>query len=67
MNGVDLRTVQELCGHKSFNMTLRYAYLSPDHKRNTVATLGKKMQKVVTIWSQGQKTKDSQNAESLIR
>jgi len=48
MAGVDLRTVQELLGHKSFEMTLRYAHLSPDHKKAALDTLCKKM---VTIWS----------------
>jgi integrase len=39
MAGVDLRTVQELLGHKTISMTLRYAHLSPDHKRQAIATL----------------------------
>ena len=39
MAGVDLRTVQELLGHKDINMTLRYAHLSPDHKRAAIETL----------------------------
>jgi integrase len=36
MKGVDLRTVQEILGHKSFQMTLRYAHLSPEHGREAV-------------------------------
>jgi len=31
MNGVDLRTVQELAGHKSIAMTMRSAHLAPSH------------------------------------
>jgi len=50
MNGVDLKTVQELMGHKTIDMTLRYAHLSPDHKRKAVENLGSEMQKIVTIW-----------------
>jgi len=39
MAGVDLGTVQELMGHKSILMTMRYAHLSPDHKRTAMETL----------------------------
>ncbi|MEO0301668.1 MAG: site-specific integrase [candidate division WOR-3 bacterium] len=39
MNGVDLKTVQELLGHKTFNMTLRYSHLSPEHKKLAVEML----------------------------
>jgi site-specific recombinase XerC len=39
MQGVDLRTVGELLGHRSFQMTMRYAHLAADHKRSAVARL----------------------------
>ena len=31
MAGVDLRTVQELMGHKSITMTMRYAHMAKGH------------------------------------
>ncbi len=39
MNGVDIRTVQTLLGHKSITMTMRYAHLSPTHLREAIAKL----------------------------
>jgi integrase len=39
MKGVDLRTVQELLGHKTLTMTLRYAHLSPAHQLEAVKRL----------------------------
>jgi hypothetical protein len=39
MRGVDLMTVKELLGYKTIDITLRYAHLSPDHKRHAVETL----------------------------
>lgn len=39
MGGQDLRTVQELLGHKSITMTLRYSHLSPSHRAKAVAIL----------------------------
>ena len=43
MKGVDLKTVQELLGHKDMRMTLRYFHLSPDHKKAAVEKLSKRM------------------------
>jgi integrase len=39
MAGVDIRTIQEPLGHQSLAMTLRYAHLSPAHKRDAVRHL----------------------------
>jgi len=36
---MDLRTVQELVGHKNITMTMRYAHLSPNHKRAAMNAL----------------------------
>ena len=39
MAGVDLRTVQELMGHKDIAMTMRYAHHSSNHKRAAMEAL----------------------------
>jgi hypothetical protein len=39
MAGVDLRTVQELLGHKTIAMTVRYSHLAPTHLREAVEHL----------------------------
>ena len=39
MAGVDLRTIQALMGHKTINMTLRYAHLAPDHLKRAIEVL----------------------------
>ena len=43
MSGADLITVKELLGHKSIRMTLRYAHLSPSHKRRAVEKMSQAM------------------------
>jgi len=42
MAGVDLRTVQEVMGHKTITMTLRYAHLSETHQLDAVQRLSAK-------------------------
>ncbi len=42
MAGVDLRTVQELMGHKTITMMLRYSHLSPAHQLEVVQRLNRK-------------------------
>jgi hypothetical protein len=37
--GVPLNTVRDLLGHSSIAMTLRYAHLAPDQRREAVAKL----------------------------
>ena len=39
MAGVDLKSVQELLGHKSIVMTMKYAHLSADHRKLAVEKL----------------------------
>jgi site-specific recombinase XerD len=39
MRGVALKAVQELLGHATIDMTMRYAHLSPDVKRDAVQLL----------------------------
>jgi site-specific recombinase XerD len=47
MAGVDLRTVQQLMGHKDIKMTMRHAHLAPEHLRAAVEKLN-----VGTDWAQ---------------
>jgi len=39
MKGGTLKDVQELLGHKTMTMTLRYAHLTQEHKRKAVNLL----------------------------
>jgi integrase len=39
MAGVDLRTVQQLMGHKTIAMTVRYAHLAPSHEQEAIERL----------------------------
>jgi integrase len=48
MAGVDIRTVQELMGHKTLAMTMRYAHLSAAHKLDAVQRLNRPKTEVRT-------------------
>jgi site-specific recombinase XerC len=39
MRGASLKEVQEILGHKTMTMTLRYAHLSQEHKKKAVNLL----------------------------
>jgi hypothetical protein len=39
MKGGSLKEVQEILGHKTMTMTLRYAHLSQEHKKKAVNLL----------------------------
>ncbi len=43
MSNVNLRTVQELLGHKSFQMTMRYSHLSEEYKERAVNILQRRL------------------------
>lgn len=39
MAGVDIKTIQELMGHRDIKMTMRYSHPTPKHKRKAVELL----------------------------
>ena len=46
MSGVDLTTVQQLLGHQTYQMTLKYAHLSPEHRQSAVDILARRTGKL---------------------
>ena len=51
--GVPLNTVRDLLGHSSVAMSLRYAHLAPDQRREAVAKLNEKPLVALTMRLQG--------------
>lgn len=47
--GVPLNTVRDLLGHSSVAMSLRYAHLAPDQRREAVAMLNQKPILALTV------------------
>jgi site-specific recombinase XerD len=47
--GVPLNTVRDLLGHSSVAMSLRYAHLAPDQRREAVAKLNQKPLLALTV------------------
>jgi hypothetical protein len=58
MAGVDLRTVAELMGHKTIQMTMRYAHLAPAHKLAAV-------ERLAAGWQMNQPTDTKTDASSF--
>ena len=65
MNGVDLPTMQELLGHKSIAMTLRYTHFSSDDKQCAVSTLEYSGEKVPAIFPTAATTQSSTRPQVL--
>ena len=49
MRGAPIKAVQELLGHATIEMTMRYSHLSPDVRRDAVALLDRRCNTVATV------------------
>jgi integrase len=71
MRGVSLREFQELLGHSSLAMTMRYAHLAPEHLRTAVSRLagliGGKVPAEVTEDRAQARAHEVVSGESLVR
>jgi integrase len=61
MAEVDIKTIQELMGHKEIKMTMRYSQPTPQHKRNAVEVLDG----VTTVFTTGAKTPEGAKVLSI--
>ena len=60
MQGVHIRTLQQLMGHKTIKMTMRYSHLSPEHVQEAMSRLDN----VWTLYGHQTKQEDNQNVVS---
>jgi integrase len=60
--GFDVRTVQELMGHKSMDMVMRYTHLSPNQKSRAVECFGSQID---TNWAQSSIEQESTSEEDF--
>ena len=63
MAGVDLRTVADLMGHSTIQMTMRYAHLAPQHQLDAVERLT--LPVIPTGTQTDSRTNQSANQESV--
>ena len=61
MAGVDIRTIQELMGHKDIKMTMRYSHPTPEHKKRAV----EKLDEVTSILTTYPKTEERPKVVSI--
>lgn len=64
MSGVDLKTVQELLGRQTYQMTLKYAHLSPEHRQPSVDILARRIEHGTNL-SQAVKVPILENLETV--
>jgi len=63
MAGADLFTLQELLGHSSLDMVMRYSHLSPEHRRKAVELLEVPLDTIgvhIGVHSEGKEVKNSE-------
>jgi len=60
MQGIDLRTVQQIMGHKEIKMTMRYAHLSPEYVQKAV----EKLDSLWTLYGHQSKNEGSDDSVS---